>query len=142
MALVGKGVSVEGIDEFRQVLMTLMEVLHPKLEFSMISLGRDANDMAKHLCPKDTGALEASIKNTLTKSNPFEIEVVIGAGDSSISRGAGSFKVGKDGSLVSEKPTSEYASIVEENYPYMFPVSEWLKKNGPTKIKYVLEQVI
>jgi hypothetical protein len=114
-------VIIEGVEEVQQNLNDVLTRKIPSVVVQVMrAVTKTIEENAKLNCPVDTGALQASLEGTVTKTAYPEIEGVIGAGKPEYMRGVGSFKISqKTQKAVFPEPTIAYADFVENKTDFM-----------------------
>ena len=145
---------VRGIEPTKLAFRVGMMKLHVLKTDAMMKFGEELKVVAQEELDAtkyvDTGALKSSIHVKLVESNLENIRVDVVAGDPSVIRGGGSFKVSTKypDNLVEPIPTTEYAAKVEleggKRGPayYMRTAFEYGKQIAPLRVNELLIKAV
>ena len=135
-------VTVEGLEEAKQGIRESVSRIIPLMLKMSIEAGVKTSNVAKGVCPKDTGALVASIHHKTIEWTPKSVTERIQAGSDAVSRGVSPYEISsKTKGPVSVKATSEYAQAVEKKFRYMGTGFDYLKVEMPKLLDRYLQRL-
>jgi len=117
---------IEGMEVTRAILRQIVQKVYSAKSLAVKDFSRSITVVIKERTPRDTGALQASIKMRVEEDTMHTTKTNISVGDPSISRGEGPFTQGRDGRIVDVKPTSEYVAEVEAKQGFVRGALGWL----------------